>query len=1283
MKPCKLVISAFGPYAKETVVDFCKLGDHGLYLVTGDTGAGKTTIFDAITFALYGEASGEVRESGMFRSKYADARTKTFVELTFSHQGAVYKVRRNPEYQRPKDRGEGMTIEKAAAELTYPKEQNRLPVTKTKEVTRAVTELLGVDYKQFKQIVMIAQGDFQKLLLAGTAERGAIFRQIFHTSIYQEMQNYLREAAKKQGEDYRQIQSRIFQSLKEVDQESDLGHDGWEFQEYDAVHMKNDIEDMRDMVYMENMGCAEDEWKEWKKEWASLEENGFEGAISRGLELLKILLGWQGKAEQRWESRRKAMENEILRFQGFLEKEKKNQEYNIELEQAKERYETEKVEYRQAEEEYRKAKREKNEENGFGERIRLEKQYLNDWYEWEKSKKEAEQKKGEQRQVLKQQEDRQNQQNSLYQECETMQRELEEWKNCERDYERVHVKEKEVRQKYQEIRELYANISSVTSKQEELEQCCKKWEEERKEKEQYRKRLCEKLEEKRNLSEEKAEAYHQKQYWEETWQTVKKLKRELRELQSESEKIEKKIEEFFLEKEKKEKEYQQIEAKKHAAEQAKFRLADLQKEMSQCTQEKHIAEEILKCAGELREKQVCLEQTEKKYLEAAKERDRLGKESLVLEQRFLDAQAGILAKHLKEGEACPVCGSIHHPVLAKEKKGEPRKEEIEHKKKEYQEIRDQTERLGAVLTQIRKQIEEKKNEIEKKGSSLCQKIVGWKETVQCIQLQKQKLEDKKKALEEEERYLERESSFLNILERQQQEADILLEQKKEKMRVWEKKKDENDAYIRGKIKQLEESFVGRGLEKNTEEEVKLHLEMAQMCYKRQCEREIQYQREQAEEKRLQEEIEQDLKKEENWKKQIHSLDGRKMEMKKVLTEHLALLEEKRKQQQEAENFKNPDEIFKWLCEEIDIYRKQREYLEEIQKKKAKTEEILSQSQEKMKQLEEMKNQEAVHLGKLEVEIHQCQERISGLEEGLHGRNVGQIKESIHIYEEKQREIDTHLEQAEEKYHNWQEKCHREEDHIKSLSEKLPSEWEDRTEEFLKELERIKEKKKEAEDNRNQYKLGYMTNKKIYDSVVRKWDSLKETEVTYNWIKSLSDTANGTLTGKYKIELETYVQMAYFDRIVRRANLRLLSMSNGQYELKRRQDNENRREKAGLDLNVIDHYNATERSVKTLSGGESFQASLALALGLSDEIQSYAGGIQLDAMFVDEGFGSLDEQSLDQAVKALNNLTEGNRMVGIISHVAELKERIEKKIVITKLRGKDGIGSKVTIEGQII
>ena len=141
------------------------------------------------------------------------------------------------------------------------------------------------------------------------------------------------------------------------------------------------------------------------------------------------------------------------------------------------------------------------------------------------------------------------------------------------------------------------------------------------------------------------------------------------------------------------------------------------------------------------------------------------------------------------------------------------------------------------------------------------------------------------------------------------------------------------------------------------------------------------------------------------------------------------------------------------------------------------------------------------------------------------------------------------------------------------------------------------------------------------------------EEKYNWMKALSDTANGMLSGKQKVELETYVQMAYFDRILRRANLRLLTMSSGQYELKREKDEEKKKEKTGLELCVMDHYNGTERSVKTLSGGEAFQASLSLALGLSDEIQSYAGGIQMDAMFVDEGFGCVDEEALAQAMKA--------------------------------------------------
>lgn len=201
------------------------------------------------------------------------------------------------------------------------------------------------------------------------------------------------------------------------------------------------------------------------------------------------------------------------------------------------------------------------------------------------------------------------------------------------------------------------------------------------------------------------------------------------------------------------------------------------------------------------------------------------------------------------------------------------------------------------------------------------------------------------------------------------------------------------------------------------------------------------------------------------------------------------------------------------------------------------------------------------------------------------------------------------------------------------------------------------------------------NRPILENLRPQISQMEETEKRLQCVQALSDTANGRLSGKEKIMLETYIQMTFFDRIIRRANVRLMVMSGGQYELKRRVNAENNRSQAGLELDVIDHYNGSERSVKTLSGGESFKASLALALGLSDEIQSSAGGIRLDTMFVDEGFGSLDEESLEQAVNALVGLTQGNRLVGIISHVSELKNRIDKQIVVTK--EKSG-GSKAEI-----
>ena len=189
MRPITLTLSAFGPYAGVTRLDLDQLGENGLYLITGDTGAGKTTLFDAITFALYGEASGDNRSPGMFRSKYAAPETPTYVELEFLCRGKGYTLRRVPEYQRPKLHGTGTTTQKAEASLILP---DGTPITKPREVDAAVRDILGLDRNQFMQIAMIAQGDFLKLLLASTEDRKQIFRKIFKTDLYQRLQESLK-----------------------------------------------------------------------------------------------------------------------------------------------------------------------------------------------------------------------------------------------------------------------------------------------------------------------------------------------------------------------------------------------------------------------------------------------------------------------------------------------------------------------------------------------------------------------------------------------------------------------------------------------------------------------------------------------------------------------------------------------------------------------------------------------------------------------------------------------------------------------------------------------------------------------------------------------------------------------------------------------------------------------------------------------------------------------------------------------------------------------------------
>ena len=231
--------------------------------------------------------------------------------------------------------------------------------------------------------------------------------------------------------------------------------------------------------------------------------------------------------------------------------------------------------------------------------------------------------------------------------------------------------------------------------------------------------------------------------------------------------------------------------------------------------------------------------------------------------------------------------------------------------------------------------------------------------------------------------------------------------------------------------------------------------------------------------------------------------------------------------------------------------------------------------------------------------------------------------------------------------------------ILSKNEEIDIEEKTRVQELLK------ENKEKVANMQRKVDIRLANNKKSLDGATKKKKEIGKISNRWSWVKSLSDTANGTLSGKEKIMLETYVQMTYFERIIARANIQLLVMTGGQYELRHRREADNFRAQSGLELDVIDHYNGSERSVKSLSGGESFKAALSLALGLSEEIQSSSGGIKLDTMFVDEGFGSLDGESLGQAIRALKSLSDGNRLVGIISHVGELKECIDKQIVVTK------------------
>ena len=331
-----------------------------------------------------------------------------------------------------------------------------------------------------------------------------------------------------------------------------------------------------------------------------------------------------------------------------------------------------------------------------------------------------------------------------------------------------------------------------------------------------------------------------------------------------------------------------------------------------------------------------------------------------------------------------------------------------------------------------------------------------------------------------------------------------------------------------------------------------------------------------------------------------------------------------------------------------------------------------------KQLEDTRNNESSLKEKLAADksaLEAVEKQSKELKKNFKFESKKAAEEKISELKEKTDAIQRIYESTDKEVKAHSEKINLLKGQIKGLKETLDKSEKADLEKELARKQELEEARTEANNLFNGANLRIEANESARSGIDKKCSELSGAEKRLSMVAALSDTASGKLSGKEKIMLETYIQTTYFDRIIARANLRFMMMSDAQYELKRLEEAANNRGQSGLDLGVIDHYNGSQRSVKTLSGGESFMAALSLALGLSDEIQSSAGGIQIDTMFVDEGFGTLDSDSLELAYNALAGLTEGNRLVGIISHVTELKDKIDKQIVVTK--EKSG-GSKAQI-----
>lgn len=1037
MKPSNVVMSAFGPYAGRVEVPISDLGPNGLFLITGDTGAGKTTIFDAIAFALFGQASGSIRTTDSLRSDFASPDTKTFVEFEFLHKGLDYKIIRNPKYDRPKKNQVGITSEIADATIILPSGD---VVTGYGNVTLKVVDLLGIDYQQFKQIAMIAQGEFLKLLLAESKDRSDIFRKVFNTDIYQKIQDILKLNANALKKDLDTSEKSILQYVDGIkwDEAQEDFDNIQSLVSKQSLHSLDKITEFlsaligRDKITKNNLTKESDRISAALLEQTSLQKDAehlnkafsdLRDCMKKLDELHKLTDEIKGN-EQSIELADKAM-NKVKPLENIYLREKTAYDNLAEaISQLKLKIATqtpivEGLNVALTTEKGKEALRDKL----TGDISRL-KDKLPDYDKVETlvidrdvQKGQFELSEGEIARLKKSKEDLASAKDKLVNSSDGLNDDVIKLNACVNDAELL-------RTLLRALREIISEIENVTT----LET-----------------------------------VYH---------------------------------------------EYQD-----------KFKLA----------------EEAYKKSNE----------------------DFLKKEEL-----FYGEQAGILAEKLTVGKACPVCGSKDHPAKAVLKQEAPSEAEIQELKADRDQKQQEMQRLSEAAKGKKVEKETSETSIKKAAANLLKGI----KLPEILTEVNEIIKDQIKATEAKES--ESGSTILAL------KAQIEL------------KKEASD-----KLKEMIEGLaqIETTLTQKTEEQNKLSIALGSISTKIAT---MQTSLEYPSKDKASQILEEQNNQLEGLKQALRDAETAYNDGKSLIDNDKAILKDN-----EKKLGANKDELAKTL-NEYNLKLAECNFAnEEAYKAALITEDTYTLLKQKVKEYSENTKSTKADIDRL---MQETKDKVE--------IDMGQITE-------KQIALDLEK-QANER-------------NIQGIGFRLQN---------------------------NQNASGSI------EKGSQDFDSIRK---EYLVVSGLSKTANGDLTGKQRQTLESYIQASYFNQIIAEANKRLYEMSSNRFVLNRKELAGDLRVQSGLELEVLDNYTGKVRSVKSLSGGESFKASLSLALGLSDVIQSYAGGVEVDTMFIDEGFGALDSQSLEQAIVTLNNLSIGNRLVGIISHVSELKERIDKKIVIKK------------------